>query len=363
MVTIQRRGSMASVVASVVAALLVGVVAPASGAAPSVTRHRPSAQRPAVPNVIIDTDLSRWWDDATAIGLANILQQRGKVHILGIVSDVPNRVAVAAIDAIDTAYGHPRIPLGAVANSAADTFRHGYTDELTRRLPHSVRDSNDVPNAVSLYRRLLARRPDHSVTIISLGGYTNLAGVLASRGHGHSPSGRALVAKKVKRLVIMDGLFPNGGGFPPFTNQKLDVAAAAAVVGGAGRPGWPSPIAWVDGLGGIATKVGGTLCATASPDNPMRIVYQELFACGPPGDGDWDAPTLLFALGDIPRAFTKLGQGGAAVINAAGGLSWQDDSPRRHDFYVHVADQAKLNRRIDRLLPLGDPPPCSRRHH
>jgi inosine-uridine nucleoside N-ribohydrolase len=180
---------MPSVVAIIMAFLTVGVVAPASGAAASVTRHRPSGPRRAVPNVIIDTDLSRWWDDATAIGLANILQQQGKVHVLGIVSDVPNRVEVAAIDAIDTAYGHPRIPLGAVANSAADTFRHGYTDELALRLPHSVRDSNDVPNAVSLYRRLLARQPDHSVTIVSLGGYTNLAGLLASRGHGHALDG------------------------------------------------------------------------------------------------------------------------------------------------------------------------------
>ena len=116
-----------------------------------------------------------------------MLQQRGKVHILGIVSDVKNPVAVAAIDAIDTAYGHPNIPLGAVADSDADTAAHGYSDVLAQRLPHSVRDSNDVPDAVALYRHLLARQPDHSVTIVSLGGYTNLAGLLASPGHWGSP--------------------------------------------------------------------------------------------------------------------------------------------------------------------------------
>ena len=95
--------------------------------------------------------------------------------------------------------------------------------------------------------------------------------------------------------MIMDGLFPGGVG--PITNQKLDVAAASTVV--AGRNGvapWPTPIAWVDGLDGIATRVGGTLCATTSADNPMRIVYEDLFGCGPVRDGDWDAPTLLFAL-------------------------------------------------------------------
>src|ERR1700749_1809591 len=91
------------------------------------------------PSIIIDTDLSRWWDDATAIGMANVLQRQGTLNVLGIVSDVRNPVAVAAIDAIDTAYGDATIPLGAVAHSDADTAQHGYSDVLAQRLPHRVR--------------------------------------------------------------------------------------------------------------------------------------------------------------------------------------------------------------------------------
>ena len=149
----------------------------------------------------------------------------------------------------------------------------------------------------------------------------------------------------MKRLVQMDGIFPGGG--PPFTNQKIDLAAAGAVVGGAG---WPTPIAWVDGLAGVQTKVGGTLCTQAAPDHPMRIVYEALFACGPPGDGNWDAPTLLYAIGQLPGVFSELGQGGAAVLNDQGGLSWESPSRRPNDVYVRVADQPALNQRIDELL-------------
>jgi hypothetical protein len=296
--------------------------------------------------VIIDTDLSRWWDDATAIGLANVLQQQGAVNVLGIMSDVRNPIAVAAIDAIDTAYGHADIPLGAVAHSDADTAAHGYSDVLARRLPHTVGDSHDVPQAVDLYRQLLSRQPDRSVTIVALGAYTNLAGLLAS------PTGRALVNEKVKQLVIMDGLFP--GGLGPVTNQKLDLAAARSVVaGGNNAAPWPTPIAWVDGLDGISTLVGGTLCAKAPRDNPMRIVFEHLFKCGPVHDGDWDAPAFLFAIGDVPHVFSVLGRGGAAVINKQGGLSWQEQSPRRHDVYVHLVDQKALNQRIEKLLTLN----------
>jgi hypothetical protein len=327
------------VVAAAVVVLAVALLAPATAGAGERRTHEP-------PRVIVDTDLSRWWDDATAIGLANVLDQRGRIRLLGVVSDVPNRKAVAAIDAIDTAYGHGRLPLGAVAGSAADSFPHGYTDVLTRRLPHSVRDSTAVPNAVTTYRWLLAKAPDHSVTIVSLGGYTNLAGLLRSHGgEGSSLDGRDLVAKKTKRLVAMDGLFPGGG--PAFTNQKIDLAATNAVVGGRG---WPAPVAWVDGLSGVQTKVGAKLCTTVRANQPMRIVYETLFGCGPPKDGDWDAPTLLYAVGDLDHAFTELGQGGAAALNAQGGLSWDANSPREHDVYVHVADQAALNTRIDELL-------------
>jgi hypothetical protein len=303
------------------------------------------APRATGPRVIIDTDLSRWWDDVTALGLANVLQQQGAANVLGIMSDVRNPVAVAAIDAIDTAYGHADIPLGAVAHSDADTAPHGYSDVLARRLPHQVRSSADVPDAVDLYQQLLARQPDGSVIIVALGAYTNLAGLLAS------PTGRALVTAKVKRLVIMDGLFPGGVG--PVTNQKLDLVAARTVVAGSTNVApWPTPIAWVDGLDGISTLVGGTLCAKAPADNPMRIAYEALFRCGPVKDGDWDAPAMLYALGDVPQVFSVLGRGGAAVINKQGGLSWEATSRRHNDVYVHLVDQQALNQRIERLLPL-----------
>ena len=326
-------------VAMVVVTMVVVTMAAAVGASASVSAATATATMSSAPRVIIDTDFSKWWDDVTALGLANVLHSRGKIKLLGIVSDVPNPVAVAAIDAVDTAYGHPDLPLGAVTGSDGGTFAHGYTDALAAKLPHSVADSRDVPDAVALYRRLLAHAPDRSVTIVGLGGYTNLAGLL------RASDGRKLITRKVKRLVIMDGLFP--GGIGPVTNQQIDPAAARAVVA---DPGWPTPISWSDGTVGVATKVGASLCTTTAADHPMRIAYEQLFGCNPPTDGDWDAPTLLYAVGDLPAAFQELGQGGSAVINAQGGLSWQDGSTHAGDVYVHVADQTALNARIDQLL-------------
>ena len=141
--------------------------------------------------IIIDTDLSLWWDDATAVGMANVLQQRGKVQILAVMSDIRNPLAAAALDAIDTAYGHGRIPVGAAPDSSADTAPHGYSDVLAEELPHAIRNSSQAQPAVRLYRRLLAAQPDHSVTVVAIGGDTNLAGLLRSGpGQGSSLPGR-----------------------------------------------------------------------------------------------------------------------------------------------------------------------------
>ena len=312
-----------------------------STASASVAAVKDSPQR-----IIVDTDLSLWWDDATAVGMANVLQQRGNVQILGIMSDIRNPVAAAALDAIDTAYGHGRIPIGVVADSSANTAPHGYSDVLAEQLPHAIRNSSQAQPAVDLYRRLLAAQPDHSVTVVALGGDTNLAGLLASGpGQGSSLRGRALVSAKVKRLVIEDGLFPMGG--PPFTNERLDIAATRAIVASSG---WPTAIAWVDGYTGINTKVGGTLCTSVPPSNPMRIVYTNLFHCGPPGDGDWDGPTMLYALEGTSGIFSEMGQGGAAVIDSQGGLSWGSGVGHPHEVYVHVANQVELNVKINSLI-------------
>jgi inosine-uridine preferring nucleoside hydrolase len=312
----------------------------------SVTPAPAAAANSAPQRIIIDTDLSLWWDDATAVGMANVLQQRGKIQILGVMSDIRNPMAAAALDAIDTAYGHKGIPVGAAADSSTDTAAHGYSDLLAEKLPHAIRNSSQAQPAVHLYRQLLAAQPNHSVTVVALGGDGNLAGLLRSGpGQGSSLPGRALVAKKVKQLVIEDGLFPTGG--PPFTNERIDIPATQLVVS---TGGWPTAIAWVDGLTGINTKVGAALCSSVPPKNPMRIVYQKLFNCGPPGDGDWDGPTMLYAVGEGSGIFSQLGRGGAAVINTQGGLSWGPDVGHPPEVYVHVLNQGELNAKINSLV-------------
>ena len=61
--------------------------------------------------LIIDTDFWSFDDDPLAIGLANIFETWGEAKILAIVSSVFAELVPPAIDAINTFYGHPDIPI------------------------------------------------------------------------------------------------------------------------------------------------------------------------------------------------------------------------------------------------------------
>lgn len=62
--------------------------------------------------LIIDSDFGAFDDDPLALGLANIFQIWGEAEILAIVVSTDYELAPPAVDAIDTFYGHPDIPIG-----------------------------------------------------------------------------------------------------------------------------------------------------------------------------------------------------------------------------------------------------------
>lgn len=317
----------------------------ALGAAPAVAQE-PTKGPTDVPKVIIDTDMALWWDDVAAIAMANALQNQGRLEILGIVSDVRSIPSVAAVDAINTYYGNGDIPVGATLGTEWDIVGNAYTTQLAAGFPNSFQDGSVAPDAVPLLRELLAGQADHSVIVLSLGGHTNLAGLLASQGDDTSPlAGGELVAAKVSQLVIMDGEFPVASR--AWTNTLIDPSATKYVVNG----GWPTPMVWVDATIGRPLKVGGTVC-DAHADGPVRAAYDILFVCGTEvGDSSWDPIQVYYVIfGAEDGVVSHAGEGGAAEADFWGAISWKDSTTRTNDRYLVAEDYETLTRRIDELL-------------
>jgi len=298
-----------------------------------------------VPRVIIDTDIALWWDDVTALAMANAAEDQGHLEILGVVADVKSIWAVPAIDAINTYYGNGKIPVGETLGTEQDVFPGVYTDELATQFPRS---NQNAPDAVDLYRQLLSKEPDHSVTIVSLGGHTNLAALLASRqGNGSPLSGKDLVAQKVKLLVVMDGEFPVPSR--AWTNTLIDPVATKYVFNG----GWPNsvPIHWADAAIGFPLFAGNGVC-DAHEDGPVRAAYDILFGCGQPvDDADWDGIAMYYAIYGTDNGTLGLtGAGGAARVAFFGSISWQPNPNRPDDRYMTVPSYPVLRDKIDALM-------------
>ena len=72
---------------------------------------------PASPvKLIFDTDMGNDIDDAQALAMIHALQDRGAVELLAVTSTKDHPLSVAYIDALNTFYGRPDIPVGAVRN-------------------------------------------------------------------------------------------------------------------------------------------------------------------------------------------------------------------------------------------------------
>lgn len=311
-----------------------------------VTAAEDTAPAGDVPRVIIDTDMALWWDDVEAIAMANALQDQGLLEVLGIVVDVKNVSAAGAIDAIDTYYGNPDIPIGTTLGTEQDIFGNVYTTRLAADFPNSFQDGAAVPDATDVYRELLAAQPDGGATVISIGGHTNLAALLASKADAFSSlDGHDLVAAKVAELIIMDGEFPEPSR--AWTNTLIDPPATKYVVNG----GWPTPMTWVDATAGFPLKTGDTVC-DAHSEGPVRAAYEILFGCdNAVGDSSWDPINVYYAaygLGD--GVLHTEGEGGAASVDFWGAISWQPSEDRMDDHYLRVDDYEALTSQINEVL-------------
>ena len=148
------------------------------------------------PAIVFDTDIGTDVDDAGALAVLHILADRGEAEILATISANRNRWCAPALDAINTYYGRADLPIGC---SRTGPDPEEWYHPSVAAFPHDLADSNAAPPAVALYRRILAARPDHSVTIVVVGWLTNMAELLESPPDRYSPlAGRDLVKAKVR---------------------------------------------------------------------------------------------------------------------------------------------------------------------
>lgn len=172
----------------------------------------PEPQQPAVPQIILDTDIASSTDDLFAMQLLYRYASQGRCKLLGVVVDRMGDTNAAVADLMNNYYGFPTLPIGLERNGTYERF--GYinytplaqaTDTNGNLLfARTYSDYSSLPDGYVLYRRLLANAPDGSVTIMLTGIASTIANLLTSSADQYSPlTGVELVRRKVKRLYFM----------------------------------------------------------------------------------------------------------------------------------------------------------------
>ncbi len=285
----------------------------------SRVQSQPKFPKPAYPlHVIFDTDFGPDYDDVGAIAILHCFADSGYVRILATMASSRHKNAAAAINVFNTWFNRPEIPVGVVSSPAVELGdRQHWTDSVIRRYPHKIKSNGDVPDALILYRKILASQPDHSVTIITVGFLTNLAHLLESPPDSYtSLNGYELVKRKVRNLVCMAGRFPSGKEF----NLAQDVNASKKVLSG-----WPTPILFSGFEIGQKIRTGLPLIHNESiQKSPVKDVFA---ICIPLAKEDsagrmsWDETAVLVAVKGW-RPFYDL-ETGKCKINAEGINEWE----------------------------------------
>lgn len=312
------------------------------------------ASRSAAPDeparIIFDTDMDSDCDDVGALAVLHALADRGEAQILATGVSSKNEWSAPCVDAINTFYGRPDLPIGGPKGAGAGKPSK-YARQLAEQFPQDTVSGNRVPDAPRLYRRLLLAQPDRSVTFVTVGYLTNAADLLKLPAEGAEPSGLEVARTKVREWVCMGGNFI---GRPARDDVKLtnnnftyDKAAALYAI-----RNWPGRLTFVGReIGSVPSglKVGARL-RELPEGNPIRMGYQFWFGEVAQDRHVADPTTVLYAVRGL-RDYWEIETRGYMDLQPDMTFEWKQDRDTDQAYLLKRQIDGKPNdRAIEKLL-------------
>ncbi len=307
-------------------------------------QDRPTAEPE---KIIFDTDMGSDCDDAGALALLHAYADMGRAEILACVyssGKVPYGAGI--VQAINTYYGRPDIPVGAYhGDDIGDPVDKMSAEKLTKdtaAFGHTIIHNRDAKEQTRLTRRLLASQADSSVTYITVGHTKGLYDLLKSRPDSLSDlSGSDLVREKIKRWIALgalgasekDGQFRKDWNFfrngtAPYTQYLVDH--------------FPSPVFYIDAGSDVMT---GKSLKHTPPGNIVRTAYRDWLWWHEKRTLDdqrpsWDLTAVYFAIegtGDFLQSQGK----GWLEFDVEKGCRWHPE--KKHPIQTLISKRPQVN--------------------
>jgi inosine-uridine nucleoside N-ribohydrolase len=295
-------------------------------------------------SIIFDSDIGPDYDDVGAITILHVLAGRGEAKILATVASNKYEGIAAVLNVFNTYFKRPGIPIGVPKGKAVDLKdpQH-WSDSILARYPHSIKYNSEVPGAVEVYRKVLSSQPDHSVTIVTVGFFTNLANLLKSGPDQFSKlSGKELVKSKVKLLLSMGGWFPSGREFNILNDATASMQALEQ---------WPTKLILSGFEIGRNIKTGLPLIHNK---NIQHSPVKDVFRISIPqnvqdsaGRMSWDETAVLVAVEGV-NPFFKLCPG-KIQLKADGSNTWREGNFGQY-YLIQKGDPGKVAGLINQLM-------------
>jgi len=292
--------------------------------------------------IILDTDFGNDCDDAAALAILHQMAYNGEAEILATMYPMNDSMGAAAIDAVNTYYGKPNIPIGTYKGHYEYQGTHNdyYNTRLATNFPHDLRSGKDAEDAVRLYRKILNEQPDGSVTIVVVGPQRLVADLLASKPDAISPlDGSALIRKKVRQLVAMGTEYPKGDEW----NIRICPDGAQRVA-----REWPVPVVYSGFEIGFPIMTGERLISETSSMNPVRMAFET----NPMVDSlknrhSWDQTAVLFAVRGASDIWIE--SHGRVTIADDGKNQWSQTGENHH-YLVAKRPAHEMKKLIEDLM-------------
>ncbi len=309
-------------------------------------------QEQILPRIIFDTDFGGDADDLGALAMLHGFTNNNECKLLAVMLWTNEKYAVSAVDAMNRYYDNPNVPIG-VRAGGTHVSETTHNKILADNFPHEL-SYGDVPSTTELYRKVLAENDDNSIVLVAVGPLLNIKLLLESGPCSFSPlSGKELLHKKVKEMVVMGGQFPRGewewnfnGDMPGVTKYVFEHIDLPVVFSGYEI--------------GVKIKTGNVF-NDIDKNHPLYIGYyhfsehaswmSEYFVEGRiTPNATYDQTAVLYAVrGGVGKWWNKV-DGGFCKPDNDGGNVWVEGDKTNHSYLKLIVEPEEMANLIDSLM-------------
>lgn len=299
----------------------------------------------AQPRVIFDTDIDSDVDDVGALAMLLNMHKSREIDLAAIIVTSDDPYAPLCVSAICNFYGQSDIPIGFLKGQAEIKNRSRYTRQISEQFSPSIGSHLQAEDGTALYRRILAKSKNNSVTIITVGHLSSLMRLLQSAPDEHSHlTGQQLAEKRVRQWYCMGGQYPSGKEANFYRPDPLSTYFTLQ--------NWHEPVVFCGWEIGNKILTGGKRIKEAlSEQHPVYQAYLHYnnFASRP----SWDQLAVYLLSNDSASYIERIGRG-YCEVNEAGENHWIEGKKKgfKHS-YIRLKNDAnaeKLAEAIDALM-------------